>query len=412
MPSDPPLPAAAAPASTGLVHQAEGSGPGLHVLLVGVSDYPFLEGGEEEQASCYGLGQLDSAARTAAEMMRWVLAPAGQLAWPVRSLRLLASPSPVERAASPVLADALPATLPNLRRAARAWRRDAAADPAGAALFYFAGHGVQRTRGDSLLLLSDFLDPDGATLAGAIDFNELYDGMAEPAYPGMAQTQFYFVDSCRADFTGVQRLANATPAVLWDITEGGRDDRVAPIFFGASIGRPAFGAAVPGGVSAFGGDVITCLAGGAADLVRTPSGSYWTVTIGAMAQALQQLVTEANRTPGRDLRSFSFDRWTNLDTVLVRLNKAPEVSCRFAVEPAEAVTHVAITLGALDQAAPFTFGPPCDLTGRYRAPAGGYVISAAVAPGAAAAYGAFGRQIVSIRPPFFDFPITLPGPAP
>jgi hypothetical protein len=70
----------------------------------------------------------------------------------------------------PALADALPATSDNLQAAALPWRDDAATSRAGATLFYLAGHGIQRSRGDPLLLLSDFFVP-GATLARMVDLS-------------------------------------------------------------------------------------------------------------------------------------------------------------------------------------------------------------------------------------------------
>jgi hypothetical protein len=390
-----------------LFYRSADTGPGLHVLLVGISQYQFLAEGEKELIKSYGLGQLDCAARTAGELARWLLNPTADLSWPLRTLRLLASPSKIERGLLPEFDASPDATLENLQVALHAWRQDASAHPDGATLFYFAGHGIQRTRGDSVLLLSDFLDPHGPMLARAIDFNEIYDGMAEPNYDQMAHTQVYFVDACRSDFPKLQTLANATPASVWDITEGGRDDRVAPIFLGASVGRPAFGSRTPGEVSAFGRDVMTCLAGAGADLLRHGPDARWTVTIGTLQQALAQLVKEANKSPGRDLRSFSFDRWTNLDTALVTLRTAPEVRCRFTFDPTDAQAYTTITLDGLRNAKPCVFpAQPLD-PGGYRAPAGGYVLSAEFAPSGGMKPATLARQIVSLRPPYFDFPIVF-----
>jgi hypothetical protein len=405
---DPALrPQLTAPDGTGLVYRSPDRGPGLHVLLVGISSYRFLAEGEEEQSQTYGLGQLDSAAQTVGALGRWLLSPDVDLAWPVRTIRLLASPSAMEAADMPALRDALPATFANFKRALKGWRLDANAGADGAALFYYSGHGIQRTRGGSTLLLSDFLDPEEPTLAHTTDFNAIYDGMAEPRYCEMASTQLYFVDACRTDFDGLQDLANANPPEIWDISEGGRDDRVAPVFYGASVGRQAFGAAVPGQVSAFGRDIMNCLSGSAADLVRSPGGAKWTVTIGTLADAIALLVAEANRTPGRNTRSFMIDRWTKLDTRLVTLRAPPEVSCRFTIDPPEVLEHVSITLATLQSASPFTFGPPWGQACTNRPPAGGYIINAALAPECATPYAPFGQQIVSLKPPIFDFGVTF-----
>lgn len=396
-----------APDATGLVYRSAETGPGLHVVLIGISAYPFLAEGESEQPQTYGLGQLDSAAMTAGALASWLLKPDVDLAWPVRTLRVLASASAIEAAQAPLIAQALPATLENVSRALRGWRLDANSGSGGATLFYYAGHGIQRTRGGSTLLLADFLDPDYPTLAHAIDFDAIYNGMAEPAFDTMALTQLYFVDACRGDFAGIQELANANPAQIWNITNSGRDDRVAPVFYGASAGHQAFGATGPGGISAFGRDVMSCLAGGAADLFRDPDGcATWRVTIGTLADAVALLVADANSAPGRNLRSFSIDRWTKIDTPIVTLHAAPEVACRFKIGPPEALPHATITLDAVPRRTPVTFGPPWS-GNPARALGGGYIISAVITPECTMSFAAFGEQIVSLKPPFFDFDVTF-----
>lgn len=395
------------PDNTGLVYRSPDPGPGLHVLLVGISSYRYLGEGEEERTQTYKLGQLDSAAQTAGAFAHWLFRSEVDLSWPVRTIRLLASPSAIEAAGMPLLSEALPATFANFKQALKGWRRDANTGVEGAALFYHSGHGIQRTRGGSTLLLSDFLDPDEPTLAHAVDFNAIYDGMAEPKYQDMARTQLYFVDACRTDFAGLQDLANANPPEIWDISEGGRDDRVAPVFYGASVGREAFGAQIPGEVSAFGCDIMSCLSGSAADLIRNPAGARWTVTIGTLADTIALLVAEANRGPGRNMRNFMIDRWTKLDTPLVTLPAPPEVACRFTVGPPDILDHASITLNMLHDTEPYTFGPPWGEACTPRPPAGGYIISAALAPGCPAPYAPFGQQIVSLKPPIFDFGITF-----
>ena len=47
-------------------------------------------------------------------------------------------------------------------------------------IFYFAGHGVQRTQRDAVLLLDDFGAPGGESLANTVDANHLFDGMVPP----------------------------------------------------------------------------------------------------------------------------------------------------------------------------------------------------------------------------------------
>ena len=402
------------PHPEGLVFRSPDAGPGLHVLLVGVSAYPYLNDGDHQCADTRGLGQIDCAARTAYEIFNWLERPPKlQLRHPLRTCRLLASPSQAELLTAPQLANALPATFDNLRKAVRAWRKDAATDRAGAALFYFAGHGIQRTRGDSLLLLSEFLDPDAATLAHSVDMSCIYDGMGEPNFPAMAQTQYYFIDACRTDLAGVQALADRSAPALWDVTLGGRDERVAPIFHGAGSGQLAYGSTVPGEMSAFGTDLLRCLAGGGAECVRSADGtSRWEVTIGTLTRSLPLLIQEANQ--ARRLRSFGVDKWTDMDATITVLPDAPTVDCVLQIRPNGAESHALIdlTLGAT----PYKWGPPLKNPHPFQVKAGGYVLVASVRSDPtpadteinAPADTEIKKEVVTVSPPRFTYSVVFP----
>lgn len=392
------------PNSDGLVFRSTEDGPGLHVLLVGVSAYPYLIDGDRPCANPRGLAQIDCAAGTVQAMFDWLTRAGDKLGHPLRTCRLLASPSSAEVLTAPGLARALPATMDNLGEAVRAWRADAAGDRAGATLFYFAGHGVQRTRGDSLLLLSEFLAP-GAMLAHTVDLSCIYDGMGEPDFPDIAQTQYYFVDACRTDLPGVQALADRSAPALWDVTLGGGDERVAPIFHAAGSGRLAYGSTLPGGVSAFGTDLLACLDGGGAERIRGADGrSRWEVTIGTLARSLPLLVKDANDARGRRLRSFGIDKWTDMDATITVLPDAPTVECVLRISPtgAENCASVDLTLGAN----PYHFTAPLQNPHPFQAAAGGYVLRASVPPDASPVYSAI-EEVVTVSPPRFSYSVVF-----
>lgn len=386
---------------TGLIFSDPKVSSGLHVLLIGVSSYPYLDGGLSQQQQTFGLGQLDCAARTASEIAVWLLANQPQLAKPIQTLRLLASATDVERALQPELAQVLPATFENVLTAAWAWRADTARARDGASMFYFAGHGIQRTRGDSVLLLEDFLVPNRPLLDRAIDFGGVYDGMGESSFADMAQTQLYFVDACRTDLRGVQALAAPVAQPVFDVTEGGADNRVAPIFYAASTGRAAYGSAVAGGRSAFGGDFLHCIGGGAADLIRGDDGtSRWTVTLGGLSLSLSQLVRTANEDTA-PLRSFMIDKWTDIDTPVAYLADAPEVDCHFLIEPSEAGQDLVIALNR-GQKILYSFGPPCGPPNPGRARAGGYLLNAR-----SPRFGLSEDEIITVKPPVFRMALRM-----
>lgn len=394
----------AVPDPTGLVFRSEDKGPGLHALVVGVSDYPNLIGGATERADTRGLRQLDSAARTAFDITVWLQQVSTRLGHPLRTCRLLASPSEAELQTAPDLARALPATFDNLLAAALAWRDDAATDRAGATLFYFAGHGIQRTRGDSLLLLSDFLDP-GPMLGHAVDLSSIYDGMGEPDLTDMAQIQYYFVDACRTDLPGVQKLADRSAPALWDVTMGGGDDRIAPIFYAAASGLPAYGSAIPGGISAFGSDLLACFQGAAAERVRGPDGeAQWVVTIGSLARSLRQLIGSSNPGAGRKLRSFMLDKWTEMDATIAVLPAAPLVDCVLQLAPVDAAACASVALAQGAKGRSYSFAAP--LPNIFQAEAGGYVLRAAVPADANPPYPEL-EEVIMVLPPRFVYPVQF-----
>ncbi|WP_419813887.1 hypothetical protein [Glacieibacterium sp.] len=398
------MPTLSAPDLDGLVFRSTDEGPGLHVLLVGVSKYPHLLDGDQPSPNARGLRQLDCAARTAMEIYGWLTRPDTTLGHPLRTVRILASPSEAELITAPDLAEAIPATRANLEIAAVAWRDDAAKDRDGATLFYFAGHGIQRTRGDSLLLLADFLGA-GPMLARSFDLSCIYDGMAEPDFPDIAQTQYYFVDACRTDLPDVQKLANASAPALWDVTLGGTDERIAPIFHAATAGKVAFGSTVPGEVSAFGKDLLACLGGAGAENVRGPNGrARWEVTIGTLANALPVLIRDADQPRGRRARSFGLDKWTDMDATITVLPDAPTVDCLLQLSPAgaEACISVDLTLGG----GPYCFTAPLDNPHAFKAKAGGYLLRTSVLPDATLTFAPF-EEVVTVLPPRFTHSVFL-----
>jgi hypothetical protein len=140
----------AAPEALIIDRRKEISSAGLHVLVVGVSNYerlpppgvaPVRDGPET-----YDLHQLESAALTACAWVETLTAlPAGvQLTRPLKTCRLLLSPSATEAAGVRAVLARLhvtgvpPATREAVRSACIDWRSDAEADGKEAlTVFYF-----------------------------------------------------------------------------------------------------------------------------------------------------------------------------------------------------------------------------------------------------------------------------------
>jgi hypothetical protein len=125
---------------------------------------------------------------------------------------------------------------------AGAWRDDASANRENVTLFYFAGHGVHRNVGDSVMLLPGFGDGVGGALTDAIDTANIAADIAPTATrPSIAQTQFYFVDACRLLPEKFTRFERMSTTAVFDVELNARDDRRAPIFYAAIPGSLANG---------------------------------------------------------------------------------------------------------------------------------------------------------------------------
>ena len=145
-----------------------------------------------DEAKAARLPRLTATALSAYLILDWVIRAhqSGQLPFPLATCRLLLSPTPSELQKAPPIGNeqqpyrptmaqlgAPRCTLKSLRDAAAYWRADAETRSDAATLFYFAGHGIQRSRGDQILLLEDFASSP-LLLEYAVDVSSLRDGMA------------------------------------------------------------------------------------------------------------------------------------------------------------------------------------------------------------------------------------------
>jgi hypothetical protein len=348
--------------NTGLIElpsQASVAGPGLHALIIGVGFYPFLTQAPNNQLE---MGHLDGPVPTALRLAEFLLSlppEKGSLAAPLRSLRLLLSPSPGDKARGLTPpAGVLPATIGNIRLAAKQWRQNATSDDNNITLFYFAGHGIQRGPAEGVLLPEDALKnypQDDSILYHTFDVNNLYNGMAKrPISPGQAQekmanTQFYFFDACRAPLEALTKFANESPPQIFGVRADGVDDRVAPRFFGAAPGTVAY--SLPRGTT-FGEDLLRCLDGAAADLVKPAGTPIWAVTIDRLMYALEALKEQWNHEKPAFRRTFEVGNITATTPHVLVLKSPPSVPCLFTLIPDAAQNFARIRVVALRNGSP------------------------------------------------------------
>lgn len=360
--------------------------PGLHALIAGVSMYSHLPGGGGKPAvDGYGMQQLSSTALTAYKVYRWLMERKDHLSMPLATVRLLLSPSVGEEAAVPELAaaGASRCTRQNFTGEVRQWRTDAGSDNDNVTFFYFAGHGVQRTRSDSVLLLEGFADPDEGPLHHAAEIFNIFNGMAPPASVAMkmARTQFYFVDACRVLPSAFKNFEKMAVPDIFSIELSGADDRRAPILFATIPGIKAY--ALKNEQTLFSKALIKCLNGAAGEtLPEDEEGNVaWHVSVQSLNKALSEFFTALTGIPDSD-QVFSLGGALTGDPTIHFLDGTPSVEVSIEINPQEAVPFTRIEI--LDPTSGLPIGSiPSPLNPHpftCEVPAGIYSIRATIEP--------------------------------
>jgi hypothetical protein len=350
-----------------------------------------------------GMRRLSSTALTAYLVLDWLLKTADEqrLDLPLGTVRLLLSPNVDEIAATNTLAResrlALPSleslqvphcSLEALRACADAWRRSSKVHRAGATFFYFAGHGIQRHRGDQLLLMDTFgsrgpIGQHTATMSSLFNGMAPYRGTGDPetSRPDIARTQFYFVDACRSAPPALRPFERVTAGDVFDIESPDMtDDRRAPIFYAAVPAGMA--QAVPGQQTLFSIALLRCLKGEAAEAPDTSTSgrksTHWHVSSFSLNKGLPRRLEEVNAEFG-GVQIGLADGFSD-EAVLCYLDGPPDVPFQLAVEPEHALsgTHVRIC-NLLDPGNSREFHVPADrYPFRWNLKAGFYQFSAAL----------------------------------
>ena len=288
-----------------------GDAPMLHALVIGVSEYPNLPNGASDivqfdDKKTLGLRSLSCAAYSACKIVQWLLDNRDSTVAPLGTVRLLLSPNEEERiriASLPAFLTEItawsPATLEALEICAPEWRSDANHCVENATWFYFCGHGFQTKTQKQALILNDFGQRQGSRLKHTVSIENIFTGMAPtPTFTSMAETQFYFVDSCRDTASGLDRFTGSyaqEPSAIWDVEPEQRDRRNAPVFYGTLGGVQAY--SLVGQESVFCRALLKCLPEFASERIDAPNHA-WAVTTGALQRALSQYFDTLSATEG------------------------------------------------------------------------------------------------------------------
>jgi len=266
-------------------------GPGTHGLIIGISFYPHITGGSDptQQGESFQLDQLTTAARSASEFAGWLLNEYHNVMAPLKSLRVLLSPSPGEMLNS-TIQSLLPveysATRARVEQDLAEFRDACDSDPKNVAFVYVAGHGVQMTKHGSVLLLEDFAATGQLThLHGAIDMAAVHAGMN---HPSTAQTQFWFIDTCRQKPAIARRFETLTGAIV--LSEPNGNAETSPMFLASTTGSLAYGRL--GGESLFNEALMWALRSAGAAEGPTENDDYWRVTVTRLIKVLPDRVKE------------------------------------------------------------------------------------------------------------------------
>lgn len=186
--------------------------PGTFAVIIGVSEYPYLEGGDRfrDGDDAFTLGQLHVSAATARAFFTWFTDSYNFPAAPPARCWLLLSPTRQELDALGVSGvdelGAAPATLANCELALHSWYEAMgqvtmpAAVPSRS-IFFFSGHGLEVAQEAQILLPSDYLRRPGRSVNDAISTANLIKGLASST----VNSHFIFADACRNDVPALRQ---------------------------------------------------------------------------------------------------------------------------------------------------------------------------------------------------------------
>lgn len=317
--------------------------PGFHALIAGVSAYANLPAPDQPaSAASFGMRQLSATSLSAYKVYQWLLKCQANLSLPLATCRILLSPTAAELQKEPALQGLGSACILNhFLKDAKEWREDVSTHADNVAFFYFAGHGIQRSKTDQVLLLEDFNDGIGGVLRNSVDVHSLRNGMAPSAKrPNIGRTQFYFIDACRNLPSQITDFEKLDATAVFDVELSGFDDRRAPIFHAAIPDGKGY--AIPLEQTLFCKVLLECLEGSAAEAPEAGGVTRWHVSYKSLSEVLHDELERLSKEYGVEQPSVA-DGFGK-DAIICYLNSAPEVPTVFEVEPSNASIHTRVRI--------------------------------------------------------------------
>ncbi len=313
----------------------------VHVLAIGVGNYPHLLGGSGTLTNRpLDLGQLSSPPVSLKAVVDWFLAPqldATRVGFVnpgavLGSVDALASaPAPVQITTPAGVMALEGATRDRIQLAFERWLARLKGPGESIGVFYFCGHGVMAA--DHYLLADDFGRSNGAPWAHAFDVSNSLRGVERETQGAL----YFFIDACREISTEVALTLGANPLALWAA------DLKRPVIRNSTTlieatgeGKLAFG--LDGRVSRFTDALITAMSGYCG--VKGPGAATWDVDGETLANAVRKLLEGGNKTAKR--RQISGQSISGVSVPLLRHPRAPlvKVSLDLLPEPMRVVARL------------------------------------------------------------------------
>lgn len=318
---------------TTLFEQMPASGPGVHVLVIGIGRYPHLIGGETAKLANkpLGLKQLSSPPLSAAKMLEWCLAPTlnpnaiglQNSDCPLASVEaLISSTTPVAFVTPTGTMGPEPATLERIDAAFALWLDRMQSNENNIGLFYFCGHGIMVA--DHYLLAEDFGKSKNRPWERAFDISNTIRAVEREVKGSV----FFLIDACRMIALDVAVTLGANPMALKAVDlrkEVVR--RSLSVIRAAGEGELAF--ALDNKVSRFTEALYTALAGHCG--VKAAGAATWDVDGETLANAVRRLLENGNKSAKR--RQVSSQEISGASVALTKSTIVPNVAVELDLSP-------------------------------------------------------------------------------
>jgi len=220
--------------------------------------------------------------------------------------------------------------------AASDWRQDALGNKENILILYFAGHSLELTDMNPVLVFQDFGDGVGPALCATVCLANLIDGLAPSDWQNqVARQQFMFIDTDRIPPTGVPAESLRRPTEVFNVPRRGTfDDRRSCLLYGTAPGGTPY--YVLESVTFLNLALMNCLQGATAETLAPDSScrpTAWWITTRSLGRGVQAELDELKRI--HEVEQRVAWRIQGENAVLVQLEGPPETTLSMRFDPLE-----------------------------------------------------------------------------